>query len=185
MEPGDPTENQLVRKSEFSPKLTEEERVQVCEWVAQFKPFPLIQEFIKQRFGKELTLQSIYGYAAAPKWKSLIYRCRQEWAAGVMELPLAHKRARIDELSKLYERAQQNQGVSEFARIMQSLSILREIRCEMEEAKTQFTNVFMTQINQMTDEELIQRREELRAKIKQWRPPNKTIDTQPEHGETT
>ena len=151
----------------YAAKLTDEERLQVCQWLAAFTPAEVIQERVRQEFKKEIKRTNIYNYLHTRKWQPLIERCRAEWAAGMVEIPLSHKRSRVEELGRLYARAQANPTSSEWTKVQQSLAILREIRTEMDEAKTNFTNITLTQITHAPDTELLKRRDELLVTLKQ------------------
>ena len=177
--------------SPYAPKLTEQQRYELIRQLAEFKSVPEVQQFAKAEWGIEITAQTIRGYLHEKKWRPLLDRCRQEWAAGIVEIPLAHKRVRLEKLQKLFDDAEEDYAEAKneqtFLRLIDlQLKILDQARREMEETKTNFTNIVMTQYEQYTDEELIRRMDELLAKIKQWKLPNKTIDnTRPEQGETT
>ena len=147
-------------------KLTDEEQHQVCVWYAQFYTPTEITRLIKEKFGKTIAINNIWQYARTNKWRPLIERLRQEWALGVMDLPLAHKRGRLEKLVTLLERSERNQVIDEYRRIEQCVEILHEIRAEMEAGKTQFTNVYLTTIHNYTDEELLRRRDEVLERIK-------------------
>ena len=147
-------------------KLTDEEQHQVCVWYAQFYTPTEITRLIKEKFGKTIAINNIWQYARTNKWRPLIERLRQEWALGVMDLPLAHKRGRLEKLVTLLERSERNQAIDEYRRIEQCVEILHEIRAEMEAGKTQFTNVYLTTIHNYTDEELLRRRDEVLERIK-------------------
>ena len=150
-------------------KLTDEEQYQVCQWYAQFKTPTQIKSLIQQEFGKALTLKTVWQYAHGnqmKKWKPMIERLRQEWALGVMDISLAHKRARLEELVGLYKRAERNMTVPEFSRIEQCYRILREMREEMEAGKSEFTNVYLTTIHQYPDEEVLKLREAVLARLR-------------------
>ena len=186
-----PSEECLSRRmgtSPFAPKLTDQRRYEVVRKLAWFETVPTVQQFVREEWGIDLTAQTIHGYLREKKWRPLFDRCRQEWAAGVAEVPIAHKRYRLEKLMELLDEAESNPNLPPEKRVWQILKILDMARLEMEEEKTQFTNVFMTQINEMSDEDLMKRRDELLRRVKQYKLPVrklKTIDTQPEQGETT
>ena len=192
MEPEDHTENQPTFGTPegtslyYPPKLTEQEKVRVSEWFAEFKTPTQIRQLIKEQFGKDLTVQSIRGYVLSEKWQPRIQRLRQEYAAGVMEVPIAHKRRRLEMLLELFEETRSSPRLSPQQRIVECRHILSQAWREMEEGKGfQITNVYATQINEMSEKELLRRRDELIAKVTQWRPSNKTINVQPEQREST
>ena len=152
----------------FQGKLTESEQYQVCQWYGAFKTPTQIRALIKAQFGKELHPKSIWEYLhTRSRWKPLIERLRQEWALGVMDIPLAHKRARLEKLVSLLKKAEGNDEVPEYRRIYQAVNILREIREEMGVGKGEFTNVFMTTINNYSDEEIYQQREAVLTRLRQ------------------
>lgn len=147
-------------------KLTDEEQHYICQLYATFYTPMQILRAVKTKFGKDVKLPNIMLYAQRAKWKPLIERLRQEWALGVMEIPVAHKRGRLEQLVKLLERAEKNDKVTEFRKIRQCVEILREIREEMDSGKAQFTNVYLTTIHQYSDEELLRRRAEVVERLK-------------------
>ena len=141
-------------------KLTDEEQYQICQWYAEFKTPTQIQARIKSEFGKDLTLKNVWAYAnQTKKWKPMIERLRQEWALGVMDIPLAHKRGRLEELVKLYTRAERNPVVDDYLKVKQCYELIREMRNEMEAGKAEFTNVYLTTIHNYSDEEIVKQRD--------------------------
>ena len=158
-----------------APKLTEEAKHRVCELYAQFHTPTQIQRILKDEFSVHITTGSLCIYPRQKKWKPLIDRLRQEWALGLMDLPLAHKRGRMEELVRLYKQVQRAETLSEFSRITQSLALLREMREEMDEAKSHFTAIFATQIHNYSDEELVTRRRELLQRLEELRGPGARV----------
>ena len=146
-------------------KLALEEQHQICEWFAQFYDATHIVKLVKERFDKTIAHKNIWAYSQAPKWKPLIERLRQQWAISIMDVPMAHKRTRLEKLVSLLERTERMEQ-SEPLKIKQAVELLREMREEMEVGKTQFTNVYMTTIHNYTDEELVRRRDEVLGRLK-------------------
>ena len=141
-------------------KLTDEEQYQVCQWYAEFKTPTQIKKLIHDTWGKDLTIKNVWAYAnQSKKWKPMIERLRQEWALGVMDIPLAHKRGRLEELVRLYTRAERNPVVDDYAKVKQCYELLREMRNEMEAGKAEFTNVYLTTIHNYSDEEIVKQRD--------------------------
>ena len=150
-------------------KLTDDEQYQVCRWYGEFKSPTQIKNLIKTHFSKDLSLKNVWAYANGnlmKKWKPLIERLRQEWALGVMDIPLAHKRARLEKLVILLNRAEANPQVTDFQKVKQCVEVLREMREEMEAGKAEFTNVYMTTIHNYSDAEIIQQRDAVLARLK-------------------
>ena len=149
--------------------LTDDEQYQVCRWYGEFKSPTQIRGLIKSEFGKEISLKNVWQYANGKqmkKWKPLIERLRQEWALGVMDIPLAHKRARLEKLVTLLVRAERNPDVTDFQKVKQCVEVLREMREEMEAGKAEFTNVYMTTIHTYSDEEIIRQRDVILSRLK-------------------
>ncbi len=163
--------------------LEEAERRQICQWYAEFRTPTEIHGLVKKEFNKTVSVKTIWEYANHPKWKPYIERLRQEWALGVMDLPLAHKRGRLEKFISLLERAERNDKVTEYARITQCASILSEIREEMEAGKAQFTTLYMTTIHNYSDAELIRRRDEVRNRLKQTGGKNGLRSKEPQAGD--
>lgn len=150
-------------------KLTDEEQWQLCHWVGQFRTPKEIAALVKERFGKELTRGSVHQYINGKRWQPLIDRCRQEWATGIMQVPIAHKRTRLEYLERLLLEALADTRLQPWRQRREALGILSAARLEMEEAKTNFTNVFMTQITNYSDEELLRRRDALITQLQHFR----------------
>ena len=150
-----------------TPKLSEPQQLQVCQWIATFKSDKEIQQLIKERYGPLLSLSSVYAYRSSKRWQPLIHRVRQEWAAGVADLPIAHKRYRLNELLRMFEQCLADKRLTLEDKRKEGITILREARYEMDEAKSAFTNVFFTQIQSYSDEELSKRGKELVDRLKQ------------------
>lgn len=150
-------------------KLTDDEQYQVCRWYGEFKSPTQIKGLIKDHFAKDLTLKNVWAYANGnlmKKWKPLIERLRQEWALGVMDIPLAHKRARLEKLVILLNRSERLTDVTEFQKIKQCVEIISEMREEMEAGKAEFTNVYMTTIHNYSDEEIVRQRDAVLSRLK-------------------
>mgnify|MGYP001607190909 FL=1 len=150
-------------------KLTEDEQQQVCRWFAEFKTATQARTLLRQQCGKDVSLKNVWAYTESKKWRPMIERLRQQWVLGVMDVPLAHKRTRLEKLVTLLERAERNKDVSEYRKIRQCTEILHEMRDEMEVGKTQFTNVYLTTIHQYSDEELLRRRDEVLNRLQELR----------------
>lgn len=185
---GQQTEATIQRKrlkpSVFAPKLTEEQKFEVCQHVASFTPIAQIHKFLVKQYGPIVSLISLYKYVKSPHWKPLIDRLRGEWAAGVMEEPIAQKRMRLKKLTQLMDHAEADTKVPPWRRRMEIAKYLDQARLEIDEKKTDVTNLYLTQVNHYTDEELLKRRDELLSKLKQWRLPNAVGNTSEDRAET-
>lgn len=147
----------MAQTAPFQEKLTEEQRTQVCHWIAQFqKPLQITQR-IKDEFGISVSRLLVYKYQRSPKWKPLIERLRQQWAQDVMAIPIAHKKDRLERLMSLWEKAE---TLPPKDQQQQQLAVVREAREEMTETKGMAVTV-INSIMQVPDEELWSRREQL------------------------
>ena len=161
--------------------LEEPEYHQIARWLGEFIPPMRIGELVFQTFHKKIDPMYAYNFQRRKKWALLIDRYRQEWIVKVAEVPLAHKKYRLEKLQKLIERLdlQNAQGsVAPHKYEVRLLRLLTHARLEMEEKKEEhtwfFTNV---QLNNASDAELIQRREALLKRIQQFRLPLRTGGT--------
>lgn len=156
---------------QIAPILSEPMKNRVCELLGQFEDPADIVQTIWKEYGVRITTAALQNYIKAKKWQPLINRFRAHWVAGVMDMPLAHKRGRMRELEYLYHRALACADAPESMRIKQALSVLVAMREEMAESKTGMTNVFLTNITNYSDDELLRRRDEVLAKMKTLKMP--------------
>lgn len=155
--------------------LTEEEQHQVARWLGEFIPPHRIPALVQARYDKRLSPGYAYPFQQRRKWRGVIDRYRQEWLIKLGEVPLAHKRYRLERLMRLVDAVdrQQEQGGVAGVRVEQRLlKILDRARLEMEEKPDTSTTYFFTSINQASDEELLQRRTELLKRIQDFRWPS-------------
>src|SRR3990167_336737 len=120
-------------------KLSEPQQMQLCQWIATFHSDKAIQQLVKERFGPLISITSVNSYRHTKRWQPLINRLRQEWAAGVVEIPIAHKRYRLGELLRMFEQCLSDKRLTLEDKRKEGITILREARYEMDEAKSAFT----------------------------------------------
>ncbi len=146
-------------------RLTEEEKMQLCKLVAEFKrPFE-VQKFAREAWGKNMNHQSITYYFKADRWQPIIQRFREVYLSGVMDIPIANKKVRLERLEEVYESTDNDPNIAGIDRRRQKLDVLRNAREEMDE-RTQVSNTFNTQIINLSDEELHERKKQILAQIK-------------------
>src|SRR5262245_6980786 len=88
-------------------RFTEDQQHQICQWYAEFMTPEQIRRRVKEEWGIVVGPRTIWEYAhATKKWQPMIERLRQQWVLGVMDIPLAHKRARLEKLVTLLRRAE-------------------------------------------------------------------------------
>ena len=144
-------------------KLSEDEKREVCKQFGEFRTPSEIADFVRANYGKSILPQSLAHYVSSKKHGEIIRTFRQEWAVGVMAVPIAHKRYRLEQLMDIYQTQKDNMGhdngLTDPERYHLMLSCLRDAKGELDEAKTHVTNMYLTQINELSDEELKKKRD--------------------------
>src|SRR3990167_2696984 len=84
--------------------LSDEERHQIARWLGEFIPPAEIPRLARQHFGKKLALGYANHFLATHKWGLLIDRYRQEWLVKIQDVPLAHKKVRLEKLQRMVDR---------------------------------------------------------------------------------
>lgn len=164
--------NAAIGKGHLAPLLTPQEQLQVCRWLGEFTPPQRIPDLIKREFGKRVAHHYGYEMLTRKKWQPLIDRHRQDWLVKIMDVPLANKKVRLQELQRLWDNATRPNANPE-KQEYRILRILEKARLEMEEKKSDQTTYFFGQFNyaNASDDELLQRRAELVKRIEAFRWP--------------
>ncbi len=76
-------------------RFTDEQRLRICEMIAQFRTEQEISTFASNTWGIPVTRQKIYQYIRSPKWRGLIDKFRIEYVSQVMDIPITHKKIRL------------------------------------------------------------------------------------------
>ena len=156
-------------------QLGEPEYHQICRWLGEFIHPGRIPELVQQTFGKTIDQSYPYQFQTRHKWALVIDRYRQEYLTKVAEVPLFHKKYRLQKLQTLVDSLdRQHTDASLPAKQYETrlLSVLREARQEMEE-KSDNHQWFFTNITTSTDAELVARREQLLKRIQAFSLPNR------------
>jgi hypothetical protein len=147
--------------TDLEPVLTDKERIEVCKQLAEFKSPIEVQKFISDEFGKDISLNGIKHYLKAKKWGRMIDRFRQEFVAPIMSIPVSHKFIRLKRLEGLY------QATSGSGALKECITVLRDARAEIEGSKgNQSGNLFLTQINMLSDDQLKEKHQEVMKRIR-------------------
>lgn len=138
------------------------ERPEVKEFIMSelgaFTKVSEIMRLVKEKFGISISNVQIYNYKAAPKWQPIINKYRQKYMANMDDVPMSHKKVRLQRVEQLYEKSLKTDSVRD------SLSTIEHSRKELEgDGNISFT---LNQYNIMTDEEIEAKREWLLNKIK-------------------
>lgn len=142
-------------------KLTPEHRVNICKMIAQFMPVRDIKTQLHEE-GISISPSTIIFYQKSSKWAPAIEKMRNEYLSNIMEVPIAHKRVRLERLEMLYKQAQ-TQRKPEVSR-----SMLAAARDEIEGKNVNITAI-MNKYEGLSDDELEDRRQEILGKIKDER----------------
>lgn len=124
--------------------------MEIVKRIAWFwKPIDIKEDFEKTS-GKTIAAQTIVDYSKTEKWQPIIEKLRDDYNKAMYDVPLFHKRKRLDELQKHYDR-HMNSG-----KWKEAQSVLRDARDEVDQkfgdVSFHFTNV--TQYNEMSDEQI-------------------------------
>lgn len=132
------------------------EQMEVAKLLAWFCSPTQIAKHIEQRFKKKITAQNVEWYKNSEKWQPVIEKLREDYNRCVLEVPLANKRKRLEELQILYNIHMVNEDYKK------AQSVLSDFREEMErrggDINFSFTNVTHNEYQNMTDEELNEER---------------------------
>lgn len=131
------------------PILNEDQKLDLVSKLALYWKIPKIISYFRSIHNLELSEMVIYQYKKRKEWALVIDRMRTEYVAGIMEVPIANKRWRMEQYEDIYHL------LREAGKDAKAAEILNLARQEMEEKKGNIQNLYMTQIN-VTDEELMQ-----------------------------
>ena len=116
-----------------------------------------IQEDLQKTTGKRISIPTIMNYGKTEKWQPIIEKLRDDYNKAMYEVPLFHKRKRLDELQKHYDKHMSSNSWKE------AQAVLRDVRDEVDQkfgdVSFHFTNV--TQYNEMTDEQIAQEKSKI------------------------
>jgi len=133
-------------------KFSPNEQLELCRRIAWFWTNPDIVEFAQKEYGKKVTKEAIAELRKAEKWTPVIEQFRDEYISKCGEIPLFHKRKRLEELQEQYSILKSD------GKLSQARLVLRDIREEAEgksgDVSFNFTSVTHNEFHQMTDEDL-------------------------------
>ena len=152
----------------FPGKLTEDQQLEVCRQLASFHTPDEIRTSLKHVYGITVKRENIYKYSNGKKWKPFIAAARAEWVKGMVEVPLFHKRTRVEALVKLIERCEKDPKIGDRTKRDEVARRLRQIQEEVDEKHTFFTNITANQYITMSEADLLQRRDTLIERLKHY-----------------
>jgi len=138
-------------------KLSKELQHKICEYHGQFLPTVEIIAKMKEEHGITLSNTSVMFYKKNKKWKVLIDKAKDQYVSAIMEVPIAHKRVRLERYEKLYDTAK-NLGKIESAR-----AVLASAREELEGKNS--INIQMNRIELISDDEINERLRRIKTEL--------------------
>ena len=159
------------KKGENSPKLTEQEKVRLCRLLGAFRSAKEVRDTIVREYNKPITIEAVYYFQNSERWRPVIDRYRQEYQSYLLHIPIYHKRTRLERLEGIYQEADQEKpkrAGEKRMRRQELVGVLREARDESERYKDRgdTTNILAIQFNNLSDEELLKRKQEVLSRIK-------------------
>lgn len=106
--------------------FTNLEKLDFIRLLAIHTPVAEVQKYIKDKYGKHATKESLYQYRETKSWKSYIDKCREDFEDLIADEPYASKRIRIKEYSKAYLILMKKEKISD------AVNVLTKIREEVE-----------------------------------------------------
>jgi hypothetical protein len=142
-------------------KLNKDQKYEIVMMLSQCYAINEIQLEIKERHGIELSYTAINNYAKVKKYQNAIKEGREKYLSDIYAVAGSHKRVRLDRAERLYLRSLKS-GDSNT-----TLKSIEHQRKEIEgDGKSSGNvNLIFAQFNNMTDEDLIEKREELLKRI--------------------
>jgi hypothetical protein len=129
--------------------------MRVLSMIATFTEVPKIIRTVKEEFGLTMSATAINSYKYSENYKSEIEKIRQRWGSDLMNVELANKRRRLEELEKIYHHAFSSD------QLKNALGALYQIQGEVEKNLQQIGSQTNYQINiykDMTEAELEEER---------------------------
>lgn len=157
-----------------SGKLTPEEQMEIARLIAFFHTPQSVIDAMALR-GKKISQPLYYHYKNSPKWIPIIQKLRDEYTAGILEVPISNKRKRLEMLETCYSDLEELVAVSVKDKVsvfQTKVKILQAANNEIEGKTDSHQNFYITQFNQLTDEEIDKKRLKILDTIQQLRKRN-------------
>lgn len=123
--------------------------------IATFTEVPKIIKTVKDEFGLSISASAINAYKYSEGYKPEIEKIRQRWGSDLMNVELANKRRRLEELERIYHHSFSTDQMKN------ALGALYQIQGEVEKDLQQIGHQTNYQINiykDMTEQELEEER---------------------------
>ena len=152
----------MYKNKKLQRYLTHEEKIEVAKYLAQFHTPKQASYFIKEKFQLDISEFCVNKafLREGKKWKEIIEQFKVEYVNATMEVPISHKRVRLERYEWLYEEAVKS---GKFPAAKACLDSARE---ETESGKIpSIGNLVFAQINNMSDDELHSEKDRLLEKL--------------------
>ena len=140
--------------------LSENHKIKICQLLACFSPLVEIKKYMHREYAINLNMQVVKSLRDTRKWQPIIARFRKDWLQEVNNVPLANRRVRLEYYQEIFEKSMEK---NKFSVAMSALNSARE---EMDERKLGSTQYTLNYISQMSDEELLKKKDEIIKRIK-------------------
>lgn len=137
---------------------TQEQSQRVCQLLSQYAPYKLIAIYMQRVFHKPFPFNHYAYFRQAKRWQPLIKSLRQQYLAGLEDVPISQQRVRLERLEELYQEAQT---------VKLKREVLEAARDEMKEPERgDRTRISITAYYEMSAEELENKRQEILNKLR-------------------
>jgi len=166
-------------KQEHRNRLTQIQQLEVCQRVAHYWTNLEIENWFKETYSKDLGANVInvtYRYGA--RWRPVVRKFRDEYNADLLSVPIASKRKRLERLEEAWQKSKDS------GHLETELHSLNNAR-EETEPKNQgsVTLQQFNQFNQLTDEELEEKKAQCLNRIETLRKQKEVLGAAYQQGE--
>lgn len=133
----------------------------ICNLFAQYKSGEEVKRLVKEIHNVDLTLTSLY--IIKSKHLKLVERLRAKYLNDLIDVPIAQEKVRLERDEELYNLALTIENPKD--RIPVALTCLKEAREETKKIEHSNNFIQFNQFNQLTDEELLEKKRRLEEKI--------------------
>lgn len=179
-EPMASTDIQKPKRVRPEKYLTAEQRIKIIHQIAIFKNDEQITSWAKKNFGMTVTPEAVEQYRYSKKYSPIIKKLREEFNLKLFEVEFAYKRRRIEELESIYHESRSTEDRKNAIRSLQAIQ--DEVEGKQGQNKGAINIYQYNQYNQMTDEEIDQRRLELINQVMRYK-TRKEIAAEVESGD--
>jgi len=114
-------------------KLSSAQKLFVCRLLAEFKSDREIMEALDKEYGVKVDISNIQWYRNRKNYANLVNKIREEYLGGLLNVPIAQKRIRLERLEQKYHGADKIEELEK--RMDYQLRCLERAREEVEGPK--------------------------------------------------